>query len=714
MTRLLALLLCLGFAAPAHAIHRSHRGSASLGGGGFPTSLSLSGFVFDSNVKDYAVGILSIPSTGGYFTGTIAFSNSGICAGRGPDNASFQVGTTGGSVLTYTLKTSGSPLWSPAPGSYHICLAATQGGTTVANNFAITGFQTPGISAALYAHPYYNCGTNYYIATTGNDANNGTSPSTPWLTRQHADDVIAALGVGAGANACVNIAPGTYSDSATLAAGGNQASSTGYLSWRCATLGACILTGDNSFFFSGTNLTSKYVIIDGIHFQASSATLFGVAINMFAGSSGPYPQNTHHVWVINNEIEGYGQSGFQTQQDEYVFAVHNKVHGNATTGCSAQGSGISIEGSVATVGYTPTSDDLSNLMVGQIGAGFRNAVMYNWLYNNATTLCGDAGNPFDTDGNNIIIDESGGLFGVPGWVSYGGGFLVGLNVSYNAGGKGMHGFGSASVTFVNNSCFNSSLDPFNTTTGRPCIGMTLASGVFSNQVFNNLAVGIPTAHSFCDFNAAPPYGKWNTGIYNNSFVLISTTLAGNTGLGGTSVTIASNTGFPSTGSFVIVIDAANTSKEEMLVTAGAGTTTYIGTRGYAGTTPTAHGVGAEVDWVQTDSQNNITELAGGNTSCVSTFIGGTGDYFVWPPGGNYSGDQYPLGVNKTVTDPGWNHVGDISVGTETSPPVGIDFSLSPTSPAINYHYGSTLPTWLPWWAVDAGAIPHQLPTWAPN
>ena len=38
----------------------------------------------------------------------------------------------------------------------------------------------PGPSAALFAHPYYSCKTNYYVATNGSDANNGTSPNSPW------------------------------------------------------------------------------------------------------------------------------------------------------------------------------------------------------------------------------------------------------------------------------------------------------------------------------------------------------------------------------------------------------------------------------------------------------------------------------------------------------------------------------------------------------
>src|SRR5580698_2671725 len=46
----------------------------------------------------------------------------------------------------------------------------------------------PGPSAALFKHPYYKCTTNYYVATNGNDSNDGTTPNTPWLTLQHAND----------------------------------------------------------------------------------------------------------------------------------------------------------------------------------------------------------------------------------------------------------------------------------------------------------------------------------------------------------------------------------------------------------------------------------------------------------------------------------------------------------------------------------------------
>jgi hypothetical protein len=47
----------------------------------------------------------------------------------------------------------------------------------------------------------------YYVSTTGNDTNNGTSPATPWRTISHA---VAAFSLG-GSGAVINVHAGTYS-----------------------------------------------------------------------------------------------------------------------------------------------------------------------------------------------------------------------------------------------------------------------------------------------------------------------------------------------------------------------------------------------------------------------------------------------------------------------------------------------------------------------
>jgi hypothetical protein len=57
--------------------------------------------------------------------------------------------------------------------------------------------------------------TNYYVATTGNDSNAGTSGS-PWLTIQHAINFIQSTIDLAGYTATINVANGTYTGGALI------------------------------------------------------------------------------------------------------------------------------------------------------------------------------------------------------------------------------------------------------------------------------------------------------------------------------------------------------------------------------------------------------------------------------------------------------------------------------------------------------------------
>jgi hypothetical protein len=76
--------------------------------------------------------------------------------------------------------------------------------------------------------------------------------------------------------------------------------------------------------------------------------------------------------------------------------------------------------------------------------------------------------------------------------------LVAFNVTYNAGGRGIHIYNSENITVANNSCFNSALDPYNSGTYRPCIG-DLNS--YNNMFFNNLSWAI-TGSGYLAFNQA--------------------------------------------------------------------------------------------------------------------------------------------------------------------------------------------------------------------
>ena len=373
--------------------------------------------------------------------------------------------------------------------------------------------QKPGPSLDLFNAPYYSCVRNYYVSPTGSDANSGASLSSAWQTLQHANDV------GRSAGDCINVAPGTYAKGVLINSGGNAATSTGYVVYRCMTMDACVITdvsagGQNGAIVWNTSkqpMTGNYVIIDGFTLSAGAKTVFGQGIELWNGNN-QYVPSVHHVWILNSIISGYGQSGISMNDGEYFYVIHNKIFNNSNIGCSAQGSGISFVELLAQSGYTPTADDTKNSVLGKIGPSFHNAVEWNELYNNALTSCGTASNPYDTDGNNIIMDTLNWQ-GMGGSVPYAGGVLIAFNVTYNSGGGGVHIFRSLNVTAANNTCFNSYLDPYNKSSSRACID---TDSSYNNTVINNISVGIPAAPSgSCAYNVAP-YTQFNSAMLSGA------------------------------------------------------------------------------------------------------------------------------------------------------------------------------------------------------
>jgi hypothetical protein len=90
---------------------------------------------------------------------------------------------------------------------------------------------------------------------------------------------------------------------------------------------------------------------------------------------------------------------------------------------------------------------------------------------------------------------------------------------------------------------------------------------------------------------------------------------------------------------------------------------------------------------------NVTWVGGGNASCQGSDVQA------------YNGDSFSASLNKTGTNPQWVNVGTTTVGTEVTPPVGVNFALGAGSPAIGYGLAKS---YLPASAVDAGACSHAL------
>ena len=250
--------------------------------------------------------------------------------------------------------------------------------------------QKPGPSANLFTNPYYTCVNNYYVSTSGSDSNNGSSGS-PWLTLQHADSTPRAPGD------CINVAPGTY-NGMTLSKGGNAATSTGYLVYRCQTLNGCTINGNagpnrnGGFSLSyGASTVANYIMIDGFVIVGPGGAHgpYGWGINAAAVSGSSAPPSSHHIWALNNVIHGFSEAGIIMGTSEYFYVIHNTVYDNAGSTCDAQGSGISYFMPFALPNYNPTADDRSNPnpLIGSFerddGTFFHNIVTWNVTYNNA-------------------------------------------------------------------------------------------------------------------------------------------------------------------------------------------------------------------------------------------------------------------------------------------------------------------------------------------
>jgi parallel beta-helix repeat protein len=210
--------------------------------------------------------------------------------------------------------------------------------------------------------------------------------------------------------------------------------------------------------------------------------------------------------VINNIIHGFGQSGIDLVSGEYFYLLHNLSYNNSGVTCDAQGSGIGIVAPKAFAEYRPTSADFAY-------GPFHNVVAWNVSHDNQLTNCGTAANPYDTDGNGIIMDTFNGAGSNN--VIYPYQSLVAFNVTYRNGGKGIHVFNTNNVTVANNTAYDNNLDPFNRGQDRGEIDI---AGGRNNFVINNIAYPVPatsTSDPRCQ-GTNPCYLKTNVAFLGGS------------------------------------------------------------------------------------------------------------------------------------------------------------------------------------------------------
>jgi len=277
--------------------------------------------------------------------------------------------------------------------------------TTKMKEFVLT------ILFILLASPAW--ATTFFLAPAsggGNDSNNGTSASTPWLTPNHAvncgDVIIAAASTSYSAADFGSGKWGTVS----CPAGNNVAWLT------CATFDACKITSST---VHAMIVSASFWGVQGWENHTTSGNSFGCFV---------IQSSVNHIIFANDIANGCTGGGFTSfniggASADYIVYVGDIAY-NAASGSGACFSGFNI--------YQPKASDTA--------AGTHMYVAGNFAYANQDPSPCAGGSP--TDGEGIIIDTFDGSQG--GGNDYAQQTVVSNNITIGNGGRGVEVFNNKS------------------------------------------------------------------------------------------------------------------------------------------------------------------------------------------------------------------------------------------------------------------------------
>src|ERR1700691_1220698 len=216
--------------------------------------------------------------------------------------------------------------------------------------------------------------TTFFLAPAsggGNDSNNGTSASTPWLSPNHpvnCGDVITAA--PSTAYSASNFGAGKWG-AVTCPSGNNVA-------WLiCATFDACKISASGT---QGMRVTANYWGVQGWEVTATGS-------NGSCFLAAPQSSSTiHHIIFANNIANGCTSNGFNnlnvgSASVDYIVIIGNIAY-NAASGTGECFSGISI--------YQPQNSDTA--------AGTHIYVASNFSFRNMEPSSCAGGQPTDDEG----------------------------------------------------------------------------------------------------------------------------------------------------------------------------------------------------------------------------------------------------------------------------------------------------------------------------
>jgi hypothetical protein len=307
---------------------------------------------------------------------------------------------------------------------------------------------------ALLASPAW--AATYFLAPAsggGNDSNNGTSPSSPWLSPNHPVNCGDVISAAAGAYSAANFGSGRWG--AVTCPGGNN------VTWlKCATFDSCKISASGT---DGMRVSASFWGVQGFEVTANGGSCFTAR-----PSSSP---TIHHIIFANDVANGCSNNGFNTFNNgsssvDYIVVVGSIAY-NAAQGSGSCYSGISI--------YQPVSSDTA--------PGTHILVAGNISYDNTDANPCAGGSP--TDGEGLILDTFNGSQG--GGFNYAQQAVAENNLFFLNGGRGVEVFENAlaNIYLVGNTTFGNNNDTHQNATY--CGDHTVSNAV-RVQVYNFLSM----------------------------------------------------------------------------------------------------------------------------------------------------------------------------------------------------------------------------------
>jgi hypothetical protein len=293
-----------------------------------------------------AASALNITTTSPLPNGTVdTFYSTTFAASGG--TAPYAWTITSGSVPGMALTSAGVLTGVPSAASTYTITVQVIDSTTPTHLTASSSFN---ITTAVSAN------TNFYVSTSGSNSNNGSSGS-PWAT-------VAYAVTKAGPGITINVAPGTYNETADIAINTGGSASGGYFILKSTTPGGAIINGSGvtvgtggyayGLINIGNTSNVSYVTVDGFEvtdFKTGTSTKTNKLVPAGIALQG----SGTNIQILNNNINNIWNQGKATNHTGNCPAGSPEAFGLVVAGTS---------GATALTNISVIGNTLSNMMTG--------------------------------------------------------------------------------------------------------------------------------------------------------------------------------------------------------------------------------------------------------------------------------------------------------------------------------------------------------------